>query len=568
MPDSGSIPRVFICYARADNESSEPRERWLERLRRHLRPYEDQGELEVFCDAVIAWGDDWHGRIQDELRAANVVVLLMSAAFLESRYVGNSELPVLLQRARDDGLKIVPVLLSPCGFDQVRFKFPDPKIGPEVRRLSSLQSAGSPKETLCEMQYGAQERLLTEIASAVRRHALESDKHRHKPSVQDRSISPVGLTPSRFPASSPSASPLMQPAQPTTTTNDAALEKRDTVSMRSQPTTSDQGSGKVGRGQLITTGSLAAVASVGLVAFWIWNSVRTRDPENPRATTNPPAMSPSNRVERAAPGTAGLSPNPSTVQISKASPPAAPPLLVGFTNSLGMVFKRVPRTQVLFSIWETRIKDYASFTGWTPSWDTQEYRNAKLSPTVDCPVIDVTWSRAMAFATWLTEKERNEGVLRPAQRYRLPTDEEWSRAVGIPVEFGRSPEDKARIGKREPLYPWGTEWPPPPRAGNYPDEAAQVRFSDWPVIATYRDGFPTTAPVGSFSTNRFGLFDLGGNVWEWCDDWYNESHNGRVLRGGSWASMDTNMFLSSYRRSGTPDVSSQEIGFRLVLVPE
>lgn len=165
------IPRVFICYARADNESPDRRERWLDRLRQHLRPYESQGEIEVFVDSIIELGADWHEEIQGQLREARVVVLLVSSAFLASSYVGSSELPVLLQRAREGGLKIIPVIVSPCGFDEVSFRYPDPKTGPERKRLSTLQSANSPKETLYQLGYGEQERVLSDVARAVRRFA-------------------------------------------------------------------------------------------------------------------------------------------------------------------------------------------------------------------------------------------------------------------------------------------------------------------------------------------------------------------------------------------------------------
>ena len=148
MPDDGTIPKVFICNARKDNDSSDPREFWPDRVQRHLEPFVTQGDFEVFCDEVIQVGDDWHARIQGQLCKARVVLLLISAAFLASRSVKTNELPVRLQRAHSNGIKILPIIVSPCGFDSVPFKYPDPKSGPERRKRSLLQGAETPSGSL------------------------------------------------------------------------------------------------------------------------------------------------------------------------------------------------------------------------------------------------------------------------------------------------------------------------------------------------------------------------------------------------------------------------------------
>src|SRR5205809_343581 len=107
-------------------------------------------------------------------------------------------------------------------------------------------------------------------------------------------------------------------------------------------------------------------------------------------------------------------------------------------------------------------------------------------------------------------------MLREGQEYRLPSDVEWSKAAGLPDEGRNTPEE--RDGKLPGEFRWGRQWPPPAGAGNYADQTARRSLPK--IIEGYRDGFPETAPVGSFSANRYGIYDLGGNVWEWCLEGY------------------------------------------------
>lgn len=102
-------------------------------------------------------------------------------------------------------------------------------------------------------------------------------------------------------------------------------------------------------------------------------------------------------------------------------------------------------------------------------------------------------------------------------------------------------------------------------AGNYADGAAKRRFSNFSVIPGYEDGYATTSPVGSFRANRYGLYDMGGNVWQWCEDWYDTRQSSRVLRGGSWISRGPDALLSSNRYNYTPGDRDDFIGFRVVL---
>jgi len=245
-----------------------------------------------------------------------------------------------------------------------------------------------------------------------------------------------------------------------------------------------------------------------------------------------------------------------------------------FVNSLGMKFVPVPGTDVLFSVWEMRVKDYAAYAaerlGVDDSWKNPVFEGQPVCPTDDCPVVNVSWEDAVAFCEWLSRKE---GV-----SYRLPTDAEWSVAVGLPTEPGVTPKEK---DEKTLGYPWGSSWPPPQGCANYRDKSS-VAFFRWDGIEGYDDGFVTTAPVGSFTPNQFGLYDIGGNVWEWCQDWYYFGQKEpffrsfvmgylgwktsfRVLRGGAWYSLDKASLRSSFRYVAHPSTRNDGFGFRCVV---
>ena len=213
-----------------------------------------------------------------------------------------------------------------------------------------------------------------------------------------------------------------------------------------------------------------------------------------------------------------------------------------------MKFVPVSGIAVLLSIWDTRVQDYQAFvTATGREWEKPKF---KQGPTH--PVASISWYDAKAFCTWLTEKERHASTLNSSQEYRLPTDLEWSTAVGLENESGSTPLERDR--KIADLYPWGTQWPPPHGAGNY-NTSYNV------------DEFVNTSPVGSFAANRFGLYDMGGNLYQWCEDFYTgQSGSRRVVRGSSYEAHSDFQLLSSYRGNfKDPARHYPFCGFRCVL---
>lgn len=180
------------------------------------------------------------------------------------------------------------------------------------------------------------------------------------------------------------------------------------------------------------------------------------------------------------------------------------------------------------------------------------WRETGFEQTDEHPVVNVSWEDAVKFCEWLSSKEH--------RRYRLPSEAEWEFAcrAGTEGQFqcGDDPEGLAAIG-------------------NVPDADLCSRL-EVPESIKAHDGFAFTAPVGSFPSNPFGLHDMHGNVFEWCQDWYSPtsySHpsvspepqsNGylRVNRGGSWL-YSPNHCRSASRNSGHDRLYFSSLGFRV-----
>jgi serine/threonine protein kinase/formylglycine-generating enzyme required for sulfatase activity len=249
-----------------------------------------------------------------------------------------------------------------------------------------------------------------------------------------------------------------------------------------------------------------------------------------------------------------------------------------WVNSLGMRF--VPLGKIEVAVWQTRVHDFEAFvraTGYDAiggmssiipgdgfKLNTMSWKNPGFAQTPEHPVVGVSWEDANQFCAWLTQYEQSAGLLAASFRYRLPTDREWSIAVGLIDERGATPEE--RSGKVKGVYPWGRTFPPAVDIRNYAGgESSEGAPENWNVIPGFHDPFPRTGPVSAFAPNQRGLYNLGGNVWEWCADKFNGTLNWRTLRGGSWATWRADDLLSSARRGYDPYLRSDDVGFRCVI---
>ncbi len=251
-------------------------------------------------------------------------------------------------------------------------------------------------------------------------------------------------------------------------------------------------------------------------------------------------------------------PPPAVVEVV---PPQPAPTEAGpSTNSLGMKF--LPVGNIAFAIYPTTRQQFEAFAK-AVNLRSTAWQNPGFKQENDHPVVNITWREAEAFCKWLTVKERKANQIKPNELYRLPSDMEWSKAVGLTTETGVVPED--RDMEVQGVYPWGTVWPPPAGAGNYAGEETEADT----VITGYNDGYKNTSPVGKFQPNSLGLYDMGGNVWQWVQDDWNANKREKTLRGASWYNGAIQLtILSSGRIPSSPDNPNDTYGFRVVKAAE
>ncbi len=203
------------------------------------------------------------------------------------------------------------------------------------------------------------------------------------------------------------------------------------------------------------------------------------------------------------------------------------------------------------------LRDPAAWWKWTigANWRQPQGPGSDITELMDHPVVHVAWEDANAYAQWAGK--------------RLPTEAEWEWA--------------ARGGKKDNIYPWGDE--------AVSEGASKANFYQgfFPYKNDLKDGFETSAPVKSFPANGYGLYDMAGNVWEWCQDWYDVEYykqpkagqknnlgpkkannpmmpyqQEKVIRGGSFLCNDS--YCSGYRNArrmgSTTDTGLNHTGFR------
>lgn len=217
----------------------------------------------------------------------------------------------------------------------------------------------------------------------------------------------------------------------------------------------------------------------------------------------------------------------------------------------------VPRHKVCVSgFWMGRFEvTNAQYRKFKSSHNSGKYKKRDLNGNSQ-PAVEISWHAARKYADWLSGK--GNGV------FRLPTEAEWEYA--------------ARAGTSAKRYGDGSKRQACTYA-NIKDRTYKASFKEWNTFPC-DDGYVLSAPVGRFKSNAFGIYDMLGNVGEWCEDTYNPkaysvlsgdnpiySTEGkhRVIRGGSWGSSFSSARFSD-RSYDMPQYGYRSVGFRLIRI--
>ncbi len=197
-----------------------------------------------------------------------------------------------------------------------------------------------------------------------------------------------------------------------------------------------------------------------------------------------------------------------------------------------------------------RVRNNVKDTPWwlvveSANWKHPEGPDSSIEDRLDHPAIHISWNDAMAYCAWSGK--------------RLPTEAEWEYA--------------ARGGRESTIFPWGNE------LSEKGIHSCNVWQGNFPVENNKEDGYLSTAPVNAYDPNGFGLYNVIGNVWEWCADWFSTEHpkmelienptgpemgRMKLIKGGSYLCHHSycNRYRIAARSANTVDSSTGNMGFR------
>jgi Uncharacterized conserved protein len=561
--------RLFYAYSHRD-------EAFRRELGAHLSPLRRGNLVDEWHDRLIDAGTDWKDEIDRNLASADIVLLLVSADFIDSDYCWGEEMTQALARHAAGEARVVPVIVRRCRW-----------MSTPLAKLQAVPKDGEPinewttRDAAFDDVAGAVEHVAKELREQRRRAAEEAEAALRREQAEAASASPA-RAPSpgaraptspvygrgfRFSAAATDPRPLAGEGGAVAPGEGAAVARSGIRKHRSHIAA-------LGAAIAVaaTVGSFAAVA----IHRYVVTRPREEAAERPKTVatestpvpgTAPPAVPPSVEKPDAKPALSPTSPaSPTAAAIPKPLDtfrdcPDCPEMVAipsgSFTmgkpsSEEGWVINDRPqhevmiqpfaigKTEVTFDQWDACVAA-GGCNGYRPD-DADWGRKSR-------PVINVSWQDAQAFAGWLSKKT--------GKPYRLPTEAEWEYATraGTTTPFSFGATTSTTQANYDGTYTYG---------GGSKGE--------------YRG---KTVPASSLPVNPWGLYEVHGNVWEWVEDCYHDSYHDsyqrapqdgtawvsgdcarRVVRGGSWRYNPRD--LRSASRSGYEPVGRYvDLGFRV-----
>ena len=532
---SAEALNVFIIYARED-------EPFRAELVKHLLPMSRAGQLRVWTDREIIAGEPWEPLIKKNLKSADIILLLVSSDYFQSDYIHDVEIKEALERHDRGEARVVPVIVRPCVW----------RSDPTVSRLQVLPTDGVPVNDT--RRWPSSEAAWVDVVEGLsntmtaladeRRARASAETHRQADEQRARDAE------AREQARRRAEQAAWQQASDAHTVG--AYDTYLAQYPRGEYASLARARIKQLRRVATNPAPVKRYATIGggvltlLLALWLGGKLfggkepeqSVSKPEKSAATQAPDFMA------YVPGGTFDMGDVLGDNEYDNEKP----------VHAVTLASYYLGKTEVTFDEYDA----FCAATGREKPSDEGWGRGKR-------PVVNVSWLDALAYCNWLSERQNLKKVYTiigedvtavwSAEGYRLPTEAEWEYAArqrGQRVRFGNG---KDVADPSESIF-----------------DGRSAYKKSYSVSGVYRQ---KTTQVASLGANSLGLYDMSGNVWEWCWDWYGDYSSGaqtnprgpstggfRVLRGGSWINYPV-FVRAAYRDYSSPSRLSADSGFRL-----
>ncbi|MFN0175795.1 MAG: SUMF1/EgtB/PvdO family nonheme iron enzyme [Saprospiraceae bacterium] len=554
--------KTFIIYARDDKA-------YKDQLLRHLRPLVSSGYLSVWHDGDILPGEDWERKIKANLKTSQLVLVLVSVNCLNSDFIEGEELETAVSQLNDGHTRIVPIIISPCGWRFHKLFVGLQGLPEDMKPVSNWADPNQAwtdvveslakivEETRAEQAETAKKQRETEEQNrlalldaerAAQQKAEQSERERIAQKEREREMADQKRKAEAEKQALADLAARQAHAEQLRLEQEA---ERKRLRQEAKNNASDNSPTIwVGLGTVV-------ILALVLMVWKPWKDSNSEfDPPKSEQKKDPSATTPSNPQANMVLVRGG------TFQMGSTEGTDEQPIHSVTVSDFYMSKYEVTNAEFVkfLNVKGNQTEGGKTWIDLDGKWEDEKCRIYQSGNSFkvesgyeNYPVIYVSWYGATAYCQWL------------GSQYRLPTEAEWEYAAGN--------------GSRHTKYSWGNGDPSGKKGGNVSDQTAKAKFSYFSAFENYTDGYIYTAPVGQFDANDFGLYDMSGNVWEWCSDWYDEAYyknspskdpkgpttakDYRVLRGGSWGDYPENCRVASRLRN-YPNARFSAGGFRVV----